>query len=98
MSLKRMTRMISFRISEHDFALLKNKSEALGARSVSDYARVALCSSARPMDVQVENDLHHLSVGVQQLSVELRRLFDLLDVTQGPRPVASNGNGAARND
>jgi hypothetical protein len=89
-----MTRMISFRVSEHEFELLKTKSEAVGARSVSDYARVALCGSAGAGDAQAETDIHHLSDGMQQLSLEIRRLFDLLE---GPRGSYSEGHSIASN-
>ena len=44
---RRRTRKISFRVSEREFEQLKNKSEAEGARSISDFARLALCGSAK---------------------------------------------------
>jgi hypothetical protein len=91
-----MTRMVSFRVSEREFELLRSKSEALGARSVSDYARVALCGSSSPLDGQTEADFRHLSLGIQQLNSELRRLFDLLENPQksfpAGQPASSNQN------
>ena len=46
MAFRRMNRMISFRVSDDEFERLRAKSEAEGARSVSDYARVALAREA----------------------------------------------------
>ena len=101
MSFRRMTRMISFRISEREFELLKNKSEAIGARSVSDYARAALCGSAGTVDGQIETDIHNLNDGIQQLSLEIRRLFDLLESPQrsysDAHAIRSNQNGGIGN-
>ena len=76
MSFRRMSRMISFRVSEDEFELLRAKSEAHGARSISDYARAVLC---RSVNRDTETDLRYLNDGIGRLSIELRRLFDLLD-------------------
>jgi hypothetical protein len=40
---RRRMRMVSFRVSPHEFELLKVRSEVEGARSISDSARVTLC-------------------------------------------------------
>jgi hypothetical protein len=40
---RRRMRMVSFRVTPHEFELLKVKSESEGARSISDYARATLC-------------------------------------------------------
>ena len=40
---RRRMRMVSFRVSPHEFELLKVRSEVEGARSISDYARATLC-------------------------------------------------------
>ena len=40
---RRRMRMVSFRVSPHEFELLKVRSEAEGARSISEYARATLC-------------------------------------------------------
>ena len=42
MAIRRMTHMISFRVSQDEFELLRAKSQAEGARSISDYARLTL--------------------------------------------------------
>ncbi len=74
-----MTRMISFRVSEREFEQLSNKSKALGARSVSDYARVTLCAAANEADGHDGSEILNLKDRIHQLSLEVRRLFDLIE-------------------
>lgn len=97
MSFRRMTRMISFRVSEDEFEQLRHKSEAQGARSVSDYARVALCGSSNALDGHAERDIQDLSDGLERLSVDVRRLADLIEgpprTLNGPRSIATQPNG-----
>ena len=64
--------MISFRVSDDEFERLRAKSEAEGARSVSDYARVALAREASPDREWVQQHL-------QRLSEDVARLTQLLD-------------------
>lgn len=71
MAFKRMNRMISFRVSDDEFEKLREKSAAEGARSVSDYARVALAREANGE----RNMMQHL----QQLTANVQRLTELLD-------------------
>lgn len=82
MSFRRMTRMISFRVSENEFERLKNKSESKGARSVSDYARLSLCGATATLDSQHEVKIQELSEGIQRLSLDIRRLFELIEGPQ----------------
>ena len=71
MAFKRMNRMISFRVSDDEFEKLRQRSAAEGARSVSDYARVALARESNG-----ERDMmQHL----QQLTADVQRLTELLD-------------------
>ena len=79
MSFRRMTRMISFRVSEQEFEQLKSKCESLEARSISDYARVAVCAAVNQANGNGGSDIHNLRDGIQQLSLEVRRLFELLE-------------------
>ena len=74
-----MTRMVSFRVSEREFEELRSKSEATGARSVSDYARLALCSSSSHEGDRPDAAFHELTDGLRQLRVDVRRLTDLLE-------------------
>ena len=50
--------MISFRVSEREFEQLKNKSEAEGARSISDFARLALCGSNGSSSERVDEGIN----------------------------------------
>jgi hypothetical protein len=82
MGFTRRTKMISLRLSEHEFEQLKATSEAQGARSVSDYARVALCGFSSKPDGNLEADVQKLSGDLRQLNHDVRRLTELLE---GPR-------------
>ena len=87
MSFTRRTKMISLRLSQHEFEQLKSTSEAQGARSVSDYARVALCGLTSKSDGHLEADVQKLSGDVRQLNRDIRRLTELLE---GPRQSFNN--------
>ena len=99
MSFRRMTRMISFRVSEDEFELLRNKSEAQGARSVSDYARVSLCGGTASCDGQQDLKIRELSEGIEKLSLDIQRLFELIEnphrIQNGNHAVAVKQNGDA---
>jgi hypothetical protein len=70
--------MISFRVSEQEFELLKTKSESEGARSISDYARLALCRTDRAPYDRVEPAVNQLSGEIQQLRAHLLQMTELL--------------------
>jgi len=80
--------MISFRVSEPEFELLKGKSDAEGARSISDFVRLVLCGSAMGSTDRVDKGLHQLTGQIQQLSVELRRATELLETSRPASPEA----------
>jgi hypothetical protein len=75
--------MISFRVSEREFEQLKTKSEAEGARSISDFARLSLCGSGVGSSVRVDEGFNRLSDDVQQLSADVRRVTELLEASAG---------------
>jgi hypothetical protein len=83
---RRRTRMISFRVSEPEFELLKVKSEADGARSISDFVRLVLCGSATGPTDRVDKGINQLSGDIQQLSVEVRRATELLETSRPSAP------------
>jgi outer membrane murein-binding lipoprotein Lpp len=74
--------MISFRLSDHEFERLKTTSEAQGARSVSDYARLALSGFTSAPDDRLETDIQQLNGEVQQLRGDIRRLMELLEAAR----------------
>lgn len=99
MSFRRMTRMVSFRVSEDEFEQLRTKSEAQGARSVSDYARVSLCGGTANGDGQHEHKIQELSQGIEKLSLDIRRLFELIEsparTQNGNHVMAAKQNGGS---
>ena|ERR1700693_1434003 len=99
MSFRRMTRMVSFRVSEDEFEQLRSKSEAQGARSVSDYARVSLCACTATLDRQREIKMQELSESIQQLNLDIHRLFELIEsprrAQNGHHAIAAKPNGGA---
>ena len=94
---RRRTRIISVRVSEREFELLKSKSEAEGARSISDFARLALCGSAGNVTERVDQGIDRLGGELQQLTEEVRRVTELLEATREPeRPRLSVAGRKAR--
>ncbi len=92
-----MTRMVSFRVSEAEFEKLRSKSEAEGARSVSDYARASLCGGA--MSSGGQRQIQDLNDGIERLSGDIRRLSELIESPQRARSgyrttMASQGTGS----
>jgi hypothetical protein len=93
---RRRTRIVSFRLSDDEYESLKQVSLSEGARSVSDYARVALCrllGASRPGDGDgIEAKVLHLDAQMQALQDELRRLQAVI----GARPEAVARSGLTR--
>src|SRR5262245_1372559 len=85
--LRRRTRMISFRVSEREFELLKTRSEAEGAHSVSEFARLALCRSGTE---GAQEPLIELTGTIQQLRADVQRVTELLEGPPRafPEPIA----------
>ncbi|MEO7270384.1 MAG: hypothetical protein ABIX28_01165 [Vicinamibacterales bacterium] len=69
------TKMISFRVSDREFEMLRQRSEADGARNISEYARTALCEGPRPSD----SDIRRLSSEIQQLGADVARVTELIE-------------------
>ena len=80
--LKRRTRMVNFRLSEDEYENLRNLCLAAGARSISDFAREAVCrciiprasASSEPAD----GGLRRLSGKIEELDravVELSKIM-----------------------
>ncbi len=95
MSFERLTRMISFRVTESEFEALRIKSEEQGSRSISDYARIALRESPAS-DPSIQADLDRLSLDVRRLSMDIRHLTELIE---NPRGMSmARGHAAANGD
>jgi hypothetical protein len=70
--------MISFRVSEQEFELLKTKSESEGARTISEYARLALCRAGRVPYERVDPAVSQLTDEIQQLRAHVIQIAELL--------------------
>ena len=75
--------MVSFRVSDEEYERLKLQSQADGARSVSEFARLALVRPApapqgRAPDVPVEQ----LRARVEQLGAQVSDLWNVLERTR----------------
>lgn len=81
MSYRRRTRMISFRVSEHEFEQLRTISESEGAGSVSDYARLSLCRGSTASPDNIAATIHKLDSELQSLRSHLERLTALVEST-----------------
>ena len=94
--LKRRSRMISFRISEDEYAGWKNLCINLGARSVSDMARDAvqrLITHTSPNNY-LETAVQDLQHKVEVLDSEVKRLDMVLNTQKPARSIgARSGDG-----
>ncbi len=81
---KRKSRMISFRISDEEYELLRKISQHQGARSVSDYARSALIhvnsETASPESGALEAKITRLDDELQELRTTVQRLTEIVSV------------------
>src|SRR5262245_29454260 len=99
--LKRRSRMISFRVSEDEYAGLKNLCVNEGARSVSDMARDAvhrLITKHSYPNNQLESAVQVLQGRIDALDLEVKRLGKALNGQSSTRSNSSgialrNGNG-----
>ncbi len=80
--LKPRNKIVTFRVAEEEFEQLKTLSVAEGARSLSDYARAAVCnpSPSRPAMREVELDarVRKLDGKVEELDRAVRELTELV--------------------
>ena len=86
---KTRTRMVSFRLSEDEYERLKDLSLMECARSVSEFARAALCKlpngngeSATTAAPRMER----MEVAIRQLKLEMHQLRQLVEATRAPLP------------
>jgi hypothetical protein len=97
----RRTKMVSFRVSDEEFERLRQQSQAHGARSVSEYARLTLTTldagargaggQPRPADALAEQ----LQAQVQQLSSQMLELWNTLEQARHDRGDSSQSERAA---
>jgi hypothetical protein len=86
--------MVSFRLSEDEYTRLRDQSLAGCARSVSEFARAALCripGVPAGLSEPSSNRLEHLEGTVRQLGVDLLDLRRLVETLRG-HELAPNGD------
>lgn len=86
---KTRTRMVSFRLSEDEYERLKDLSLMESARSVSEFARAALCKlpgSNGDSTPGTSPRMEKLEGAVRQLKLEMHQLRQLVEMTSGQVP------------
>jgi hypothetical protein len=86
---KTRTRMVSFRLSEDEYERLKDLSLTECARSVSEFARAALCKLPNgngDPGMPAAPRMEKLEGAVRQLKLEMRHLRQLVEATINPAP------------
>src|SRR5688572_30726776 len=97
--LRKRNKLVSFRLSEQEYEALQSISVSEGARSISDFARAALCevliggktpaSVVRsPGEPTVNAVLERLTLTMGELNQVMNRLSTLVESN------SKNGNGA----
>ena len=93
--------MVSFRLSEDEYERLKDLSLMECARSVSEFARTALCKlpngdgdPSAPSTPRVEK----LEGAVRQLKLEMRQLRQLVEATINPSSVEAEAISVQENN
>ena len=72
--LKRRTKLISFRLSDDEYEKLHGACVAEGARSISDFARVALQRIVGPQNGSLDSATTESRAGTQELIDTMREL------------------------
>jgi len=91
---KTRTRMVSFRLSEDEYERLKEISNMERARSVSDFARAALCrlpDGTGDAGTTAAPRMEKLEGAVEQLRLEMHQLRQWIEATVGPAAEETNG-------
>jgi hypothetical protein len=87
--MRKRTRLVSFRLSEQEYEALQSYSMNLGARSISDFARMALCDvleTNRLPATAIKGHLDHpapVPVALRQSSNFMTDGFEMLIKTMG---------------
>jgi hypothetical protein len=99
------TRVVSFRLSERDYQQLVCISNAKGARTLSDIARMVLCSllddSDSEMSPTLDKKMAQLDDTIMSLNQELTRAIAVIEsalVRAEARPPDADGTGRALAD
>ena len=97
---KTRTRMVSFRLSEDEYERLKDLSMTECARSISEFARDALCklSNSNPAPQAAAPRVEKLETTVHQLKLDLHDLRNLVEamLSRTAEPAAASALPGAR--
>jgi hypothetical protein len=88
------SRIISFRLAEDEYEQLRKLTATDGARSLSDYARAAVCHSLqtnRPVHGEYQFGLAALSGSVEALRRDVRQMIFMIRETVEPHNGAGEG-------
>jgi hypothetical protein len=84
--LKRRNKMVNFRVSEDEYEYLKTLCASEGARSISDFARSAVCRSiashASTLEEPLDRRVDRLDGKVDELGRVVRELAELVAAGQ----------------
>ncbi len=78
--LKRRNRQLSFRLSDDEYARLCDLCVLVGARSVSDIARTAVCQMLDSGELQADSRLEQK---MRSLDLQVRQLNHRLEILSG---------------
>ena len=88
--LQHRNRLVSFRLTKEEHALLKKKSAGMGARSLSNFARATLLQQSKGGTANFGDDLATMSARLWELNRMLSELSALVDRLLG---IDKNGSG-----
>ncbi len=75
--------MVNFRLSEDEYEYLKNMCVTEGARSISDFARSAVCRSIATRSISPQDQLdarvRHLDGKVEELDRAVKQLAEWME-------------------
>src|SRR5262249_21642193 len=90
---KRRTRMVNFRLSDDEYQDLREMCLAHGSRSISDFARLAVCQGVNSGNSwsngsagKIESSVQELRTRFEELDREVKRLARLLADAPGSLP------------
>lgn len=92
--MKRRTHIVNFRLSEDEYESLKNVCLTEGARSISDFARAAVCRSITGHSSSPSDELYirvsKLDDRVEELDRAVRRINEIVVRSNGSDGKCSN--------
>ncbi|MBN1569600.1 MAG: hypothetical protein JXA73_17275 [Acidobacteria bacterium] len=90
MTIKRRSRIVSFRLSDEEYDSLKNVTNSRGARSVSEFTRSVACNMNTGDDGtgDIGDSLRMLNARMEALVHKIETLTEALEEKNGTDPMA----------